>query len=652
MSDLITTPGSFAVGCNYWASHAGTKMWSDWRADVVQADFKQLSENGLQVLRVFPLWPDFQPITQYYTGAGAAKEIRMGETPLGDDDLGRAGVSAVMMERFKELARLAEHHHLKLVVGLLTGWMSGRLFTPPALEGRNVITDPVALMWETRFVRAFVRHLKGSPAILAWDLGNECNVMGAVSDHAAAYAWTAAITGAIRREDPTRPIVSGMHSLDEPSARGPWRIDDQAELLDILTTHPYPYWTPYCAQEPVNTVRPLLHSTAQTRWYGDVGGKTAFCEETGTLGPMISNEALSADFLRSALLSLWAHDCRALLWWCAYDQAHLTHPPYDWAAFERELGLFRVTPDGANPPKPVVAVMKAFRGFVDHAPFKNLPPRIIDAVCVLTEDQEQWAAAFSSFILAKQAGLDIEFQYTNRPLKKARIYIVPSASGGGSMPHSFWEALMAETRAGASLYVSHDDCFLSPFEEVFGVEVVSRGARAADASVRFTGGDDSPLLKVPSKAWLKLAPTRAEVLAEEPDGSPAFTRAKYGKGWAYFLTLPVETGLVNQPGAFDRPDERPYWQFYRMVAQSEPGERAVTKNHPLLGLTEHPLNKGRRVVVAINYSPEPVQAEFALRRGWQMEGALWGAPLAAGGPACQGEIPANDGVVFMIREGA
>ena len=89
----LTEPGKFVVGCNYWASHAGTAMWSDWRPEIVEADLRQLSEGGLQVLRVFPLWPDFQPLTYLYTGHGRIQELRMGETPLAHDEAGTAGVS-------------------------------------------------------------------------------------------------------------------------------------------------------------------------------------------------------------------------------------------------------------------------------------------------------------------------------------------------------------------------------------------------------------------------------------------------------------------------------------------------------------------------------------------------------------------------------
>jgi hypothetical protein len=53
-----------------------------------------------------------------------------------------------------------------------------------------------------------------------------------------AYVWTASLTKAIRAEDQTRPVVSGMHSLSSGSD-AKWMIQDQGELNDLLTTHPY-----------------------------------------------------------------------------------------------------------------------------------------------------------------------------------------------------------------------------------------------------------------------------------------------------------------------------------------------------------------------------------------------------------------------------
>jgi len=83
-----------------------------------------------------------------------------------------------MLDRFAEFCALAEKHRLTLVIGLVTGWMSGRLFVPPALEGLNPIGNPTSIAWQVKFVSAFVGEFRKAPAIGAWDLGNECNCMG------------------------------------------------------------------------------------------------------------------------------------------------------------------------------------------------------------------------------------------------------------------------------------------------------------------------------------------------------------------------------------------------------------------------------------------------------------------------------------------
>ena len=318
-------------------------MWSDWNPAVVDADLRQLSTAGLQVLRVFPLWPDFQPIHLLRGGAGRGREVRFGEEPLPDDEIGRAGVSVEMLERFRYFADSAEHCGLKLIVGLITGWMSGRLYVPPALEGLNVLTDPVAIQWQIRLVRCFVRQLKITRLCLPGTWGTRSTAWRMSLNSEAAWTWTAAITSTIRSEDRTRPIVSGMHSL-LPGLDSQWKMQDQAELTDLLTTHPYPYFTPHCDQDPVNTIRTILHSTAESRFYADIGGKPCLAEELGTLGPMLASETIAADFIRSCLFSLWANDCHGLLWWCSYDQHELAHAPYDWCAAEREVADVLDTP--------------------------------------------------------------------------------------------------------------------------------------------------------------------------------------------------------------------------------------------------------------------------------------------------------------------
>ena len=652
----LAAPGRFILGCNYWASHAGTRMWPDWREDVVRDDLRKLSRTGLHVLRVFPLWSDFQPINLLRT-AWSPVEYRFGETPLPDTDAGRAGVSEEMMVRFETLARLAQKEGLRLIVALVTGWMSGRLYVPPALEGRNPLTDPVAVQWEARFVSYFVRRMAGEKSITAWELGNECNCLAGGVTREQAWVWTQAITGAIRTADPTRPVLSGMDGLLVGGS--PWNAPDQAELTDMLTSHPYPFFSPGCDQDPINTIRPCLLPAAVSRANADVGGKPCLCEELGTLGPQYASDAISADYVRTQLFSLWAHDAHGLVWWCGFEQSHLEHAPYDWCAVERELGLFYSN----GKPKPVLNELSEFRRLLDKLP-APLPPRITDAVCILSNEIDRWLVAHNSFILAKQAGLEIEFQQQDQPLKDAAVYLLPCITGQMVIYRRQWLKLLEKVHAGATLYISHNTGQLSPFNEPLGVVCQTRQRRTGPTEVTMDGLPSRPTLAAGGLFTLTLKSAGAEVLGREPNGDPAFTVNRYGKGCIFFLTFPVELQLATVPGAYHADNAQPYWRIYQAVANGQKEDRhpqtaaganpqlrhLLTKSSPMIGLTEHPLSADRRVAIAINYSPKPVPETFQVKPPWTVRKVLYGPKPQADGQAIRALIGANDALVWEFAK--
>lgn len=162
MEQKLFKDGEFFIGCNYWASHAGTNMWHDWSIETIEKDFKLLSEQKIKYLRIFPLWSDFQPIKMLRTCRGEEKEISMGENFLPLTEAGQAGLDEVMLERFGVFCDLAQKYDLRLIVGLITGWMSGRLYVPELFEGVNVLTDARAIKWQIKFVKYMVKHFKKS----------------------------------------------------------------------------------------------------------------------------------------------------------------------------------------------------------------------------------------------------------------------------------------------------------------------------------------------------------------------------------------------------------------------------------------------------------------------------------------------------------
>ena len=649
VTEALTKSGSFTVGANYWASHAGTNMWADWRPEVVDKDFKTLASAGVQVLRVFPLWPDFQPLTMQRGGRGVLAGLFFGEKPLPETEAGQAGVDEIMIQRFEEFAKLAEKHKISLIIGLVTGWMSGRLFVPPAFESLNVITDQLAIKWQVKFVKYFIKKLKKHPAIIAWDLGNECNCMANAPRPEDAWAWTSAIAGAIRLSDRSRPIVSGMHSIIPEFRHGnPWLIQDQAELCDLLTTHPYPIFTPHAGHDPLDTIRTILHATAENHFYGDIGGKPCFAEEAGTLGPMVGSYEKASAFLGSSLLSLWANDCRGLLWWCAFDQKHLQHQPYAKNAMECELGLF--TKD--HSPKPMAAQFAKFNRFIESMPFEKLSERTVEAVCILTSGSDQWGAAYGSFILAKQAGLDIEFQYGSQPLKDSKLYLIPSASGMTPLLKPKWLEVLEKVKTGATLYLSLDDGYFTDFNEVFGVELQSRCTGSSESSFVMHGVKDSPAVSFSPKTCFSMKADKAEILGSNVSGNPVFFKAKYGKGTVYLLTFPIEQLMITGPGSFQSGKTRDAWKIYGHVSEPFRHTRALKSNHPFLNATEHISGKNKRIYVLVNVSPEKIETELEIAPGWSVD-KKHPSGLSLGKPSdgnVKISIDANSGAVLIMTK--
>ncbi|WP_294479138.1 hypothetical protein [uncultured Victivallis sp.] len=633
----IFAPGAgFFTGCNYWASHAGTAMWRDWRPEVVAEDFRQLARNGVTVARVFPLWPDFQPI-QALTGFGQCfVEMRFGEEPLPDTPAGRAGVDEKMVERFRELCRIAAENGIRLIVGLVTGWMSGRMHVPPAFERVNVITDATAIKWQVRMVRYLVRSLKDCPAIAAWDLGNECNCMGSPVSADEAWCWSDTITAAIRREDAERPVVSGMHSL--VCDGGPWKISDQAEVTDVLCTHPYPLFTPHCSTDPVNTMRNAFHAAAETRLYGDVGGVPAFVEEAGSLGPTFSSETVAAAYLNNMLWNSLAHDCRGLLWWCANDQTLLKHAPYDWVAMERELGLLR--PDREE--KPTLRVMKAFGEMLDRTGLRKLPPFRRDAVMILSQDQDQWGVAYAGFLLAKQAGFDIEFQYSEQALKPAKFYILPSIRDTRVMPGRRYRELLRAVQEGATLLVTSDGGSLEPFNSVFGIDIATVSRAVAETVISSEERDFH--LRCRSEFQIDLVNRDAEVLAVDSDDDPIFCCRAFGEGKVLFLAAPIERAASETPRAF-LPGGQELYRLYAAAAEKAGVRRRVFRTNPQLTLTEHEVDPDTLLVIAVNNTPTTFTDEITSSAEWVFDSMVWGEPPVVSGFTVQG----NSGSILKFR---
>ncbi|MBQ6474218.1 MAG: hypothetical protein IJJ33_19690, partial [Victivallales bacterium] len=463
--------GTLQFGCNYWASHAGIRMWSDWREDIVQQDFAKLAAMGCSIVRIFPLWSDFQPLETLYEYANIRHAISFKGGRFPNTPAGRAGVDETMVARFARVLDLAQKHGLKVVVGLITGWMSGSMYQPPAFAGLNPLTDPECINWEVRMIHHIVSAFRDHPAVGAWEPGNECNCLG-MATREQNWLWLHTICTAIRQADGGRhEILSGMHGLQaghphlyqfQPN----WMLIDQTDEVDCLTTHPYPAFTPHVGRDGLRSFRSAMHAVGEGTLYADIGQRPCIAEEVGTLSPFYAADETKRLYLRKVLFNLWAHDGRALLWWCAAEQSHLDYFPYERNVCERKLGLFQQ--DGAA--KPFASVFAETLADIRKMHPAPLPPRRREALCVLSSQNDTWVNAWGTFLLSRRAGFDIQFAHCSEDfnLPEMPLYVLPGLQTDPISRTCALE-LLRRVQAGASLYLSLDDGCLSILDEAAGI---------------------------------------------------------------------------------------------------------------------------------------------------------------------------------------
>jgi hypothetical protein len=241
-----------------------------------------------------------------------------------------------------------------------------------------------------------------------------------------------------------------------------------------------------------------------------------------------------------------------------------------------------------------------------------------------------------TFILAKQVGLDIEFAYSDQKLPEAPLYFLPSISGDASVSGRRMRELLERVRAGASLYLSLQSGLLSPFGEYTGLSIVSREKSGRTEPVTVKNNEKDFVLPLYRAFKLNIETRGAEVLASDSGGNPVYTVHAYGKGKVFFLALPLETGLLSVSHAFD--EQERYRDLYRPLKDGLPPGKAAQVLNANIGLTEHPVDDSRRILVLINYAPRAVETKLILREGWRIDRYYHGSL----------SMPNNSGTVLGI----
>jgi endo-1,4-beta-mannosidase len=340
--------------------------WSDFDRREVAADFARIAASGLDSVRIFLTWADFQPAPNQ--------------------------VDRRMLDRLIAVADLAAAAGLALVPTLFTGHMSGVNWIPAwALGGsdrderfrvvsngrvtgcglRNWYSDPLVTRAQALQATEAAGALAAHDAIWMWDLGNENSNCVIPPTRSSAREWLRRIVSAIRTADPEARVTVGLHMEDLENDRmlGP---REASEVCDVLSMHGYPIYARWADGPTDERLLPFLADV--TRWLA--GGRDLLFAEFGLptfrrgdpVGDALSlrsasslvEEQAAAAYTERALAALQRAGCVGAMLWCYsdYESAIWEEPPLDLAVHERSFGLWRA--DGSA--KPSVAVVEAFAG--------------------------------------------------------------------------------------------------------------------------------------------------------------------------------------------------------------------------------------------------------------------------------------------------
>ena len=520
----------FLVGCNYWASNAGAFMWKNFDAEVVERDIEFFSRYGINCIRIFPTWDDFQPLKRNPLPKSPTFDkypftMRVDEKPSLMWDY-ESGLHPERLADFKILLDILQKNDMKVIVSFVTGWMSGRRFVPDAFLERDLVSDPEVVLWQCRFIADMIGEIKDYDNIIAWEPGNECNCLTTSATEYECELWMKTITDTIRLSDPTRPVYSGMHTT---RVQGGWNLPSQSRYFDAVTTHPYPLFTPYCATEEIRSMRATLHSAVESAYYESITGKPCLAEEVGTLGMCIISDDYAGEFLESAFASTLSVGATGFLWWSSFDQ-EFDFAPYDLNTLERGLGLASAT----RKAKPTLETLKDMSNVAKK--IGRLPIPDADGVVVLPFYNDPWKSAYGASLMAIQGGRRLEFVYEEQCIKDSGYYILPCVQLPGALSIYQLHELERRVSDGANLLITYNGGGIADFEKLTGLKIAGRIGVPITKELCLENKE----ISIPTKASLKLVSYTADVLLRDADGEIFMSRNRYGKGSVCFVNAPIE----------------------------------------------------------------------------------------------------------------
>ncbi|MFJ8549560.1 glycoside hydrolase 5 family protein [Streptomyces sp. NPDC093676] len=334
-------PPAVRFGVNYTPSEGWFHHWLDFDLDSVRADLDSIAALGLDHIRVFALWPYFQP--------------------------NRTMIRPRAVEQLLSLADAAAERGLDVNVDGLQGHLSSFDFLPAWTQTwhrRNIFTDPQVVEGEAAYLRTLAAALADRPNFIGMTIGNEVNQFAA-GPHPdpdritpeQAGRWLTRLLAACAEGAPGRLHLHASYDAAWYQDDQPFTPEHSARLGDLTAVHSWVFNG--TAQRHGRTGTATEHHAAYlvelSKAWADDPHRPVWLQEVGAPAPLIPPEHAAAFTEATVTNALDCPDLWGVTWWCSHDVSR------DLCDFpELEYGLGLLTND--RRPKPAAAALARIAG--------------------------------------------------------------------------------------------------------------------------------------------------------------------------------------------------------------------------------------------------------------------------------------------------
>ncbi|MER7394652.1 glycosyl hydrolase [Streptomyces sp. NPDC000151] len=320
-------------GVNYTPTCGWFHHWLDFDLDEVRADLDSIAALGLDHVRVFPLWPLFQP--------------------------NRTLIRPRAVDQLVSLADAAAERGLDVAVDGLQGHLSSFDFVPAwttTWHRRNLFSDPDVLDGQAAYLETLAAALADRPNFLGMTLGNETNQFSG-DPHpdpdritpAQATAWLERMLAACERGAPGRLHLHASYDAAWYLDGHPFTPGHSATLGALTAVHAWVFngTAQRYGRESTATAQHAAYLIELSKAWAADTGRPVWLQEVGAPAPHIPAEhapGFVRDTVRAALdcTDLWG-----ITWWCSHD---VDRALADFPELEYSLGLLtndrRAKPEG------------------------------------------------------------------------------------------------------------------------------------------------------------------------------------------------------------------------------------------------------------------------------------------------------------------